>query len=67
MENEMTVAELLEGYEKSFKVPRKRSIMSGEVVQVTESEVVVNLGYKADGIIPKYEISNDAVSGASEP
>ncbi|MDM8533227.1 30S ribosomal protein S1 [Clostridiaceae bacterium HSG29] len=60
MENEMTMAELLEGYEKSFKVPRKRSIMSGEVVQVTDTEVVVNLGYKADGIIPKYEISNDS-------
>jgi ribosomal protein S1 len=60
MENEMTMQELLDGYEESFRVPRKRSIMSGEVVQVTDTEVVVNLGYKADGIIPKYEISNDS-------
>lgn len=57
MEKEMTMAELLD--ENSFSVPRKGNIMKGEVVQVTDSEVVVNLGYKADGIIPKYEISSD--------
>ncbi|MGM0379146.1 MAG: 30S ribosomal protein S1 [Bacillota bacterium] len=60
MENEMTMEELMEGYENSLKIPKKKSITTGEVVQVTENEIVVNIGYKADGIIPRYEISSDS-------
>lgn len=45
--------------EDSFKVPRKGDILRGKVVQITNSEIVVNIGYKSDGIIPKTEISND--------
>lgn len=60
MENEMTMEELMKGYENSLKIPKKKSITTGEVVQVTENEIVVNIGYKADGIIPRYEISSDS-------
>jgi ribosomal protein S1 len=59
MENERTMQDILDDFEDSFKVPRKNNLMKGKVVQVTDSEVVVNVGYKADGIIPKYEITSD--------
>lgn len=45
--------------EDSFKVPRKGDILTGKVVQITASEIVVNIGYKSDGIVTKSEISND--------
>lgn len=54
-----TMAELLEQEEQSFKVPRKGEILKGKVVQVTDDEIVVNIGYKSDGIIKKSEISNN--------
>lgn len=55
----MTMAELLEQSEQSFKVPRKGEVLKGKVVQVTDDEIVVNIGYKSDGIIQKSEISNN--------
>lgn len=54
-----SMAELLEQEEQSFKVPRKGEILKGKVVQVTDDEIVVNIGYKSDGIIKKSEISNN--------
>lgn len=55
------MAEMMEQMDnKSFRTPRKGEILRGKVVQVTDSEVVVNIGYKSDGIIPKSELSNVA-------
>lgn len=58
MENK-TMAELLEQYEHDFKIPRKGELVKGKVVSVSEKEIVVNIGYKSDGIIPKSEVSNN--------
>lgn len=60
MENSKTMQELLDAYEGSFKAPRRGEVVEGKVVMVNDVEVVVNIGYKADGIIPRDEVSNDS-------
>lgn len=61
MTNGNTMAEMMEQMDnKAFRTPRKGEILRGKVVQITDSEVVVNIGYKSDGIIPKSELSNAA-------
>ncbi len=34
-------------------------IVRGTVISVNENEVLVNIGYMTDGVIPKEEISNE--------
>lgn len=63
MEN-MSFEEMLN---ESFKPLHNGNIVKGSVIRVTENEVFVNLGYKADGVIEKSEFSNDPnVNLASE-
>lgn len=57
--NNNTFNELLEQEDKLFTVPRRGNIIKGKVVQVLDEEVVVNIGYKSDGIIPLNEFSNN--------
>jgi len=38
---------------------RSGEIVKGTIINVTDTEVSVNLGYKSDGIITKTELSND--------
>ncbi|SKC72997.1 30S ribosomal protein S1 [Maledivibacter halophilus] len=59
MENNNSFNELLEQDDKLFNVPRRGNIIKGKVVQVLDEEVVVNIGYKSDGIIPLNEFSNN--------
>lgn len=47
---------LMDEIEKSLRLPGRGEIVTGEVVQVSNREVVVNLGCKKDGIIPKDEM-----------
>jgi small subunit ribosomal protein S1 len=47
--------ELLEMYEESFKEIEEGEIVRGRVVKVTESEVLVDVGFKSEGIIPLNE------------
>lgn len=56
---ELTMADLLEevDIDKSLKLPRNGEIVDGKVHQVNEGEVIVNLGVKKDGILPKSEAS----------
>ncbi len=48
---------LMAEIEKSLRLPGRNEIINGEIIQVTNREVVVNLGCKKDGILPKDEIS----------
>ncbi len=59
MENENLMNEMLEEIEKSLRVPRRGEILKAKVVQISDDEVVVNIGYKSDGIIPKKEITSE--------
>lgn len=58
MMNEME--SFMEEIEKSMRVPRRGEIITGKVINVTASEIAVNIGYKSDGVIPKEEISSDS-------
>jgi len=57
MINEME--SFMEEIEKSMRAPRRGEIITGKVINVTRSEIAVNIGYKSDGVIPREEISND--------
>ncbi|MCK8058825.1 MULTISPECIES: 30S ribosomal protein S1 [unclassified Fusibacter] len=58
MENNNLMQEMLDAFEAGFKAPRRGDVIEGKVVMVSAREVVVNVGYKADGIIPQEEVSN---------
>ena len=46
--------------EDSVKTIRNGEIVQGTVIDVKDDEIILNIGYKADGIITKNEYSNDA-------
>jgi 4-hydroxy-3-methylbut-2-enyl diphosphate reductase len=50
---------MLEAIEKTMKKIRKGDIVKGKIISISEDQVIVNINYKSDGIIPKEEISND--------
>ena len=45
--------------EESFKTIRTGEVVTGKVIDVKEDEVVLNIGYKSDGIIPRNEYTNE--------
>ena len=45
--------------EDPVKTIRNGEIVQGKVIDVKEDEIILNIGYKADGIITKSEYSND--------
>lgn len=45
--------------EESLKTIRTGEIVTGKVIDVKEDEIVLNIGYKSDGIIPRSEYSDD--------
>jgi small subunit ribosomal protein S1 len=60
-EQELTAQEyehLLAQYENSFKNLQEGQIIRGRVLTVTPSEVIVDIGYKSEGIIPVTEFTD---------
>ena len=45
--------------EESLKTIRNGEVVEGTVIEVKEDEIILNIGYKADGILTKNEYSND--------
>jgi ribosomal protein S1/(E)-4-hydroxy-3-methyl-but-2-enyl pyrophosphate reductase len=45
--------------EDTMVTVRVGKVVKGQVIQVGENDVIVNIGYKADGVIPRDELSND--------
>lgn len=45
--------------EESLKTIRTGEIVTGKVIDVKEDEIVLNIGYKSDGIIPRNEYTNE--------
>ncbi|MGE5474767.1 MAG: bifunctional 4-hydroxy-3-methylbut-2-enyl diphosphate reductase/30S ribosomal protein S1 [Ignavibacteriales bacterium] len=60
---EMSFEELFEG---SIKRIEPEEVLKGKVIRVSNNEVFVDLGYKADGIIPKEEFSDNTEEIPSE-
>lgn len=55
--SELTFEQMLE---ESFKTIRNGEVVDGTVIDVKPDEIVLNIGYKADGIITKNEYTNDS-------
>lgn len=45
--------------EESFQQPEKNSVVKGTVAQINESDVLVNIGFKTEGIVPSAEFMKD--------
>lgn len=54
--SEMSFEQMLE---ESFKTIHNGEVVEGTVIDVKEDEIILNIGYKADGIISRNEYSND--------
>ncbi len=46
--------------EESLKTIRTGEVVTGKVIDVKDDEIVLNIGYKSDGIIPRNEYTNEA-------
>ena len=46
--------------DESFKTIRNGEVVEGTVIDVKDEEIILNIGYKADGILTKNEYSNDS-------
>ncbi|MCD7868680.1 MAG: 30S ribosomal protein S1 [Clostridiales bacterium] len=55
--SELSFEQMLEG---SVKTIRNGEIVQGTVIDVKDDEIILNIGYKADGIITKSEYTNDS-------
>lgn len=48
-----------QAFEKTVRRIHPGQVITGTVIQIVDGEVFVNIGYKADGVIPKGEFSQD--------
>ena len=55
--SEMSFEQMLE---ESLKTIRNGEVVEGTVIDVKDDEIILNIGYKADGILTKNEYSNDS-------
>ena len=55
--SELSFEQLLED---SFKTIRNGDVVEGTVIGVKPEEIILNIGYKADGVLTKSEYSNDS-------
>lgn len=58
--DEIGEQDLTEAYEASFKNIVEGEVVEGTVIAVTEKEVVVDIGYKSEGIIPISEFYDES-------
>jgi len=56
-ERDLTPEELIEALEASFKDFNDGDIVDGEVVKIDRDEVLLDIGYKSEGVIPSKELS----------
>ena len=55
--SEMSFEQMLD---ESFKTIHNGEVVEGTVIDVKPDEIILNIGYKADGILTKNEYSNDS-------
>lgn len=56
---EVSMNDMMDKIDESMVHINSGDIVKGTVISVNESEVLVNIGFMTDGIIPKEEISNE--------
>ena len=54
--SEMSFEQMLDA---SFKTIRNGEVVEGTVIDVKPDEIILNIGYKSDGIITRYEYTNE--------
>ncbi|WP_026835716.1 30S ribosomal protein S1 [Eubacterium xylanophilum] len=59
MSEERSFGELLEEMEESSQAIHNNAIVEGSVILVNKNEIILNIGYKADGVLSKNEYSNN--------
>ena len=52
-------ASMLEAYDDSFRNMAEGEVVKGTVLKVTEAAVVVDVGYKSEGLIPIHEFLDE--------
>ena len=62
MDNNNLMAQFMDQIDEAMRVPRRGHVIKGKIVQVTDYSLVVNIGYKSDGIVPLDEIASGASS-----
>lgn len=45
--------------EESLQLPEKNTVVKGTVAQINDSDVLVNIGYKTEGVVPTAEFYKD--------
>ncbi len=64
-ENEETADKELsldEMYEESFRPFKERSILEGEVVSITKDRILIDIGYKSEGIVSIKELNEEELA-----
>jgi small subunit ribosomal protein S1 len=56
-ERDLTPEELIEALEASFRDFNDGDIVEGEIVKIDRDEVLLDIGYKSEGVIPSKELS----------
>jgi small subunit ribosomal protein S1 len=56
-QRDLTPEELIEAMEASFRDFNDGDIVEGEVVKIDRDEVLLDIGYKSEGVIPSKELS----------
>ncbi len=56
-ERDLTPEELIEALEASFRDFNDGDIVEGDVVKIDRDEVLLDIGYKSEGVIPSKELS----------
>lgn len=59
---EGSMSEIMEHIDKTMKPVHSGDIIEGEVISVSEKGALVNIGYMADGIIDRAEVSEEEVN-----
>lgn len=59
MSDQNTMEQFMNEIDSTMKKVQKGDILDGKVISVSDEEVIVNIGYIADGIIQKHELSMD--------
>ena len=54
--SEMSLEQMLDAYEKTI---RNGEVVEGTVIDVKPDEIILNIGYKSDGIITRNEYTNE--------
>ncbi|MBU5482893.1 30S ribosomal protein S1 [Clostridium sp. MSJ-11] len=56
-QKDVSMEEFMDSIDKSMKKIRKGDLVKGTIISLNDDEVLVNIGYMSDGIIPKEELS----------